>query len=152
MAFTSSRVCFAAIVLGCLALGCDHVQAPGQYAFTAEEIIRDDCELLADADALWDGRLHISGEVVWMDYALYDMELRGQYKYNLEAFVMDGSAANVTEVIAGEECRFDFVTVQLEGESQSESTFTGTVRANYQPSPGSLCECSVWARFRATRS
>ncbi len=152
MALPSLRVPTVLVVWGCLTLGCERVQAPGEYAFTAEEIFRDDCALLADADALWDGRLHVSGDVVWMDYGLYEMELRGQYKYNVEAFGMDGTAANVTEVVAGQECAFETVTVQLEGDTQTAQSFTGTVRVHYLPVRASTCECSVWARYRATRA
>lgn len=139
-------------VCAALLLSCAHVQQEGQYAFAATEIIRDTCGLLPAADALWDGSLQISGELVSMDYELFEIQLRGAFKEVSESFYMDGSAANVLATVRGEQCQLDLATVHLEAETESSTAFTGTLRVEYQARAQERCACEVWATYRAEKT
>lgn len=140
---------FPALVL--LSLGCTHVQEEGDYAFVAEEVLRDDCGILTSPEMLWDGTLRVDGEVVRMRYDLFDMELRGNFRDLDESFFLDGTAANVTAPVAGQECLFDLVNVSLRADTADANTFTGTVSVDYVSDREDRCECELWTRFRATR-
>ena len=138
----------SALVLG----GCSVREiGEGEYSFRADEILRDDCGMLADGDALWDGRLRVSGEIVWLDYALFGMELAGQYKSDGSGFLVDGSAGNVDAQVEGGACRFESVTVGVDAEIASPSQFGGSLRLRSTAGVDPRCTCELWTRFTAER-
>lgn len=138
------------VVGGSLGCGREHPQLLGAYAFSAEEIIQDDCGLLASPEALWDGTLETFGDVVRLDYDLLDLQLVGGFLDGVERFSLDGSVANATtNVGSGEECLLDRVSVHLEAETVNEQVFEGTVRVQYEARSPDTCVCKLLARYRA---
>ncbi len=123
----------------------------GDYAFRAEEILRDDCALLAEPDALWDGRLRVAGQIVWIDSALFGMELAGQYKSDGSGFLVDGSAANVELPARGGTCTFESLSVGVDAQIDGPTTFGGTFRLRTTAGPDEECTCELWTRFTAQR-
>jgi hypothetical protein len=140
------------VLIGMGLAGCAREPSPGAYAFRALELLRDDCGQVPTPEALWDGRLRAAGEVLWLDYDLFEMELRGQYREVEDSFFLHGSAQNVTGEVAGEACLFEWVTVHLDGKSEGPSAFTGTVEVEYESRAEPACVCRVSARFRADRT
>jgi hypothetical protein len=135
-----------------LALGCNtFIQNPGPYEMRAIEVMRDDCSLLRSPEALWDGSLLITGQVIRMDFELLDMQLVGRFHAGGESFAVDGSVANATVVANGQECLLDQVSVHLEGRSLCATQFNGTLRVRYEARRPDSCVCELWARFDAVQ-
>jgi hypothetical protein len=136
-----------------LSLGCnDFAQNQGAYALRAVEVMRDDCGLLpADPEALWDGSLLITGQVVRVDFQLLDMQLVGRFLAGGESFAVDGSVANVETEANGQVCLLDQVSVHLEGKTVCSSQFNGTLRVRYEARRPDSCVCELWARFEAVQ-
>ncbi|WP_414641393.1 hypothetical protein [Archangium sp.] len=144
----------------CLGLGCTraYIQNEGPYEFKTVELLRDDCSLLTSPEALWDGNLHISGEVLRMEYGLMDMQLVGSFlgagAEDDDAFSLDGSLANASLTANGRECIVDQVTVHLEGTTQCATEFDGVLRVRYEPRPtqSAACACELWVRYQAVQN
>jgi hypothetical protein len=135
-----------------LCLGCNSfLQNPGPYEFHAVEVMRDDCNLLRSPEALWDGSLLITGQVMRMDYELLDMQLVGRFLAGGEQFAVDGSVANATAIANGQECLLDQVSVHLEGTTLCPTQFNGTLRVRYEARRPDSCVCELWARFEAVQ-
>lgn len=127
-----------------------HEQLEGRYAFTATEIIQDDCSLLASPEALWDGSLLGYGDVVEIEYELLGLDLTGSYLAGVERFSLDGSVANVTTTLGtGEECLLDRVSVHLDATTVEASVFEGTLRVRYEAERPDTCVCQLLTRYRA---
>src|SRR5688500_10021316 len=84
------------------AAGCrDRLQDEGRYAFTAEEVARDDCGLVQAGGALFGATFFSTGNVVRLRYDWHQMLLAGAYLDRAfadpapERFMADGTAANV---------------------------------------------------------
>ncbi|MBN1205253.1 MAG: hypothetical protein JXB05_10045 [Myxococcaceae bacterium] len=135
-----------------LSLGCNSfVQNPGAYELQATEVMRDDCNLMRSPEALWDGSLLITGQVVRMDFELLEMQLVGRFLAGGESFSVDGSVANATVSANGQECLLDQVSVHLEGETICATQFDGTLRVRYEARRPDNCVCELWARFEAVQ-
>jgi hypothetical protein len=149
-----------------LGLGCTraYIQNEGPYDFKTLEVLRDDCSLLSSSvepvppEALWDANLHISGEVVRMEYGLMEMQLVGSFldggAEDGDAFSLDGSLANASLNANGHECIVDQVTVHLEGSTQCATEFDGVLRVRYEPRPtqSAACACELWVRYQAVQN
>jgi hypothetical protein len=144
----------------CLGLGCSnaYIQNEGPYELTAVEVVRDDCALLSSPEALWDGELTITGEVLRMRYGLMDMQLVGYFLggglEDADAFSLDGSMANASLTANGQQCFVDQMTVHLEGTTQCATQFDGVLRVRYEPRPqqASGCACELWVRYQAVQN
>jgi hypothetical protein len=135
-----------------LSLGCNSfVQNPGHYELRATEVFRDDCGLLASPEALWDGSLLITGQVVRMDFELLEMQLVGRFLASGDNFAVDGSVANATAIANGQECLLDQVSVHLEGDTVCATQFNGVLRVRYEARRPDSCVCELWARFDAVQ-
>jgi hypothetical protein len=136
-----------------LTLGCnDFVQNQGAYALRSVEVMRDDCGLLSpDPEALWDGSLLITGQVVRVDFELLDMQLVGRFLAGGDSFAVDGSVANVETVANGQLCLLDQVSVHLEGQTVCATQFNGTLRVRYEARRPDSCVCELWTRFEAVQ-
>jgi hypothetical protein len=143
-AFGFSVVLLATLFLGCT--GRSHPQREGRYAFSTQEIFRDDCGFLLGPGTLWGGSLVITGNEVAMAYDLLNIRLVGRYREGLESFNLDGST-NAAEVsFSSRTCLADLLVVHLEGETESPDVFTGVLRVS---TTGSNCECMLWTKFQA---
>jgi hypothetical protein len=142
---------FAALAALTAGFGCVvHTQRDGAYAFTALEVLRDSCGLLPSPEALWDGELFVTGETLRLDYQLFEMRLVGAFEEVSNDFYLDGSAANVSAEVGGQECQFDLVTVSVKGTTRSPTQFTGSLRLTQQ-GPLDRCNCELWLTYRADR-
>jgi hypothetical protein len=133
-------------------------QNDGPYAFTAVDVLRDDCGLLASNEALWDGELRTSGDVLYMRYGLMeDMNLVGFFLGGTggKGFMLDGSVSNaLVAARRPEPCVVDQVTVHLEGQMLSSTEFEGVLRVRYEPRPQDVagCSCELWVTYRAVQN
>jgi hypothetical protein len=143
-----------------LGAGCTraYIQNEGPYELTAQEVLRDDCALLSAPESLWDGNLHIFGEVLRMEYGLMEMQLVGSFLDGAAAdgdvFSLDGSLTNASLNANGHQCIVDQVTVHLEGTTQCATEFDGVLRVRYEPRPtqSAACACELWVRYQAVQN
>ncbi|WP_395821440.1 hypothetical protein [Archangium minus] len=151
----------SALALTSFGMGCTRAYIQNEnvvYEFTTRDVIRDDCGLLASAapEDLWDGKLHISGEVVRLEYGLEDALLVGRFldgsAADSDVFAMDGSVANVS--LPGKEaeaqCFVDQLTLHMEGTTRCATEFVGVLSVRYEQriqQPG--CACQLWVRYQA---
>ncbi|HEX5751466.1 MAG TPA: hypothetical protein VFZ09_34910 [Archangium sp.] len=157
---------FRPLLLSALALasglGCTnaYLQNEGPYVFTATEVIRDDCGLLAASSVQdsWDsGELIITGDVVRMNYELMDMQLIGAFLEGGltedDGFMLDGSVANAPLSAKGTQCTVDQVAVHLEATTRCATQFDGVLRVRYEPRVEQPeCACQVWMRYQAVQN
>jgi hypothetical protein len=154
---------FRPLLLSALALlpglGCTraYIQNEGPYDLKAEEVLRDDCGLLASTEDLWDGELYISGEVVRMRFGLMDTLLVGRFldgsSADNDAFSLDGSVTNASVTANGTQCIVDQMTVHLEGTTQCATQFDGVLSVRYEPrAPQTACACQLWVRYQAVQN
>ena len=143
--------------------GRTHDQEEGCYALTPVRpsgIIRDDCQLLADAAANLGARLVVSGNVVEVEFRfsspsqgeLLTVSMAGNFAYNQEAFSADGTAANVPLPIAGQTCQLQLVDVHLDATTQSPTTFSGLIRISTHTPQPETCICQAWFQYQAALS
>ncbi len=149
-------------------LGCggrSHAQEEGCYALSPVRpsgIIRDECQLLADAAADLGARLTVSGNLVELDFRfsspsqgeVLDVSMAGQFDYNQETFTADGTAANILLPIGGQACQLQLVDVHLEATTDpAHSTrFSGLIRITTSTPRPETCICQAWFEYQANLS
>lgn len=135
-----------------LVAGCrSHVQDEGTYAFTATEVLRDDCQLLGTSAALWDGTFSLHGDTVQMVYGLEDAHLAGNYREDSEQFELDGTVGQVTRQVENQQCLLDQIDVHLDALTDSPNRFHGTLDVFYEASRPETCVCKLWVTFNAVK-
>ncbi|HVP62730.1 MAG TPA: hypothetical protein VMT11_19395 [Myxococcaceae bacterium] len=153
----------ALVVLASSLIGCGgrtHVQDEGCYALIPVRpsgIIRDECQLLADAAANLGARLIRSGNVVEIDFRfsspsqgeLLDVSMAGQFAYGEETFSADGTAANVLLPIGGQACQLQLVDVHLDATTTDSTRFSGEVRIMTSTPRPETCICQAWFEYEA---
>jgi hypothetical protein len=151
---TPSRrmLAFAVALLVMVGCGRNHVQTEGLYLFTATQEISDDCGLLGAPDALWDGELLLSGDVMRMRYQLLDIVLAGAFLEVTEKFVLDGSTSGVAATLNGRSCTVDNVKVHIEAKTVSATEFEGPMQVIYETRNLDACQCELSVTYRATRN
>lgn len=143
--------------------GRTHVQEEGCYALTPVRpsgIIRDECQLLADAAANLGARLTVSGNVVGIDFRfstpsqgeLLTVSMAGQYAYSEETFSADGTAANILLPIGGQSCQLQLVDVHLDAATDSTTRFAGVIRITTSTPRPETCICQAWFEYQANLS
>jgi hypothetical protein len=156
------------VVLASSLAGCGgraHAQDEGCYALVPvrpQGIIRDECQLLADAAANLGGRLSVSGNVVELDFrfsspsqgGLLDVSMAGAFNYSEESFSADGTAANVLLPIGGQACQLQLVDVHLVATTASldPSRFQGEIRIVTSTPRPETCVCQAWFEYQANLS
>ena len=140
-------------------LGCSraNLQNEGRYAFTAEDVLRDDCGLLSSPESLWDGALTINGDVVRMESDWRGLQLIGSVLPggvdDDDAFALDGSESNASLSVNGHACLVDQVWMHLEGTTQCARRFDGVLRLRIEPRVEQPeCACQVWVTYRAEQN
>src|SRR5215813_2894988 len=160
----NARMALAVLTSSLLACGGrTHDQEEGCYALTPVRpsgIIRDECQLLAEAAANLGARLVVSGNVVEVDFRfstpsqreLLTVSMAGNFAYNEEAFSADGTAANIPLPIGGQTCQLQLVNVHLDATTQSPTRFSGEIRIiTHTPRP-ETCICQAWFQYQAALS
>jgi hypothetical protein len=157
----NARMALVALTSSLVACGGrTHQQEEGCYALTPvrpEGIIRDECQLLADAAANLGARLVISGNVVEVDFRfstpsqgeLLTVSMAGQFAYNEEAFSADGTAANILLPISGQTCQLELVDVHLDATTQTSTSFSGEIRITTSTPRPETCICQAWFQYQA---
>jgi hypothetical protein len=156
----------ALLVLASSLIGCGgrtHAQEEGCYALNPVRpsgIIRDECQLLADAAANLGVRLTRSGNVVELDFRFsspsqgepLDVSMAGRFAYNQETFSADGTAANVLLPIGGQACQLQLVDVHLDATTDPMQTtgFSGVIRITTSTPRPETCTCQAWFEYRAS--
>ena len=137
-----------AMCAGCY--GRNHIQHEGPYAFTAQQVIRDDCGL-QQGSALWSGEMLISGDLIrmQMDDRLYGMVAAGFFLYQVERFTLDGTATGVTAQVAGTNCQVDLVQAHLEATTDSANAFHGMGEVDFRTDQIN-CACHLSVSFTAS--
>ncbi len=158
----------ALVVLASSLIGCGgrtHAQEEGCYALIPVRpagIIRDECQLLADAAANLGARLRVSGNLVELDFrfnsptsgALVDVAMAGQFAYSEETFSADGTVENVLIPIQGQTCNLQFVDLHLDAVTSpaDPSRFGGTMRVETYAFRPETCVCQAWFEYQANLS
>ena len=110
-------------------------------------IIRDECQLLADAAANLGARLTLSGNVVEVDFRfstpsqgeLLTVSMAGQFAYSEESFSADGTAANILLPIGGQACQLQLVDVHLDATTLTlDELLGGGPHHDVHPASGNL--------------
>ena len=147
------RPVIALVVCLAMCAGCygrNHIQHEGSYAFTAQQITRDDCGL-QQGTALWSGDMLISGDLIriQMDDRLYGMVAVGRFLYGVEAFTFDGTATGVTVQVTGTNCQVDMVQAHVDATTDSATAFHGTSEVGFRTDQIN-CACHLAASYIAT--
>ena len=140
--------------------GRTHEQEEGCYALIPVRpsgIIRDECQLLADAAANLGARLLLSGNLVELDFRfsspslgeLLTVSMAGQFAYSEEAFSADGTAANILLPIAGQACQLQLVDVHLDATTETSTRFSGVIRITTSTPRPETCICQAWFEYEA---
>jgi hypothetical protein len=145
--------------------GRTHLQDEGCYALVPVRpsgIIRDECQLLADAAANLGGRLSVFGNVVGLDFrfsspsqgGLLDVSMAGAFNYSEDSFSADGTAANVLLPIGGQACQLQLVNVHLDATTTTRdpSRFNGEIRIVTSTPRPETCVCQAWFEYQANLS
>lgn len=144
---------FAVLVLFSAACGGSrgHELLEGTYAFTALEVIADDCQLLP-ADGLWDGTMVRAGDYVSIDYGFAEIDLTGYYRYALEEFYADGTAEQTPLTLgSGAACTVDQIQIHLDAITRGPSQFEGAMTVETFARADEACECQLSVTYRADR-
>ena len=152
---------FAVLTTSMIACGGrTHEQEEGCYALSPVRpsgIIRDECQLLADAAANLGARLTRSGNVVEVDFRfsspsqgeLLTVSMAGQFAFSEETFSADGTAANILLPIGGQACQLQLVDVHLDATTQTPTSFSGVIRITTSTPRPETCICQAWFEYQA---
>ena len=132
-------------------------QSEGPYAFTADSVEKDDCQLVPASGELFSGDLFSTGNYLDIQTDWYAVMLAGGYRSvsffdtGPETFYADGSAQNVTAQVGGLACALDVATAHLDGTTDTPDEFHGSLRFRYEARQPPGCLCETWVAFRAVR-
>jgi hypothetical protein len=141
------------------ACGRVHELDQGSYAigFTQGDVFRDDCNLTAAGLGSLQTGFQTFGDFVQLAYlqqagtSCLPVELSGQYQLSTQNFYADGTAANPVLPASGLVCRLDFVSVHLDAETVSSTSFAGVLKISYVASTPIACNCQLWVNYVATQ-
>src|SRR5512138_1716147 len=160
----NSRMAFMVLTASLIACGGrTHEQEEGCYALSPVRpsgIIRDECQLLADAAANLGARLTVSGNVVELDFRfstpsqgeLLTVSMAGQFAFSEKTFSADGTAANILLPIGGQACQLQLVDVHLDATTLSSTRFSGVIRVTTSTPRPETCICQAWFEYQANLS
>jgi hypothetical protein len=147
-----------AAALAVLTTGCRfREQTEGRYAFTAVNVLKDECVLVPGTNALFGADFIQTGNVVRLEYDWFSMILAGAYFDRAlgdsapERFFADGTAQNVQATKGAQLCEVDAAVAHLEAETDSPTTFHGTLRLSYEDVDTPACNCETWVNYQAVR-
>ena len=156
------------VVLATSLVGCSSLlptQEEGCYALTPVRpsgILRDECQLLADAAGTLGARMTQSGYILDVRFRfsspdqgpVVDVAMAGRFDYGRDTFSVDGSAENIVLPIAGQSCQLQVVDVHLEGRTDpgAPTQFSGLIRVTTSTLRPEACICQAWFEYQANRS
>jgi hypothetical protein len=127
----------------------EHPQLDGRYALTLDQVIRDDCGMASNPELVESMHYLNTGELVRVDYSLYDIQLVGSFLADSERFSADGSSANVNTLVSGQQCLLDLVTVHLDAATVSPQAFSGALSVRLDARRPDSCVCELWVTYAA---
>jgi hypothetical protein len=145
------RWCVLAVPLLC-GFTCGHEQDEGAYAFSQDQLISDPCGIVTSPANVATGTLTLIANDLRMDdfhYGATQMEMTGEYEWNVEAFYLDGSAGEVPVTVNGLACTADLVTVNLTATTDDPTHFHGNLSVEYEAHTQTACQCQATLTYRA---
>lgn len=155
----------ALVVLATSLVGCSTVlpaQDQGCYALTPVRpsgILRDECQLLADAAGTLGARMTQSGYILDVRFRLsspaqgpmVDVAMAGRFDFGRDTFSVDGTADNIVLPIGGQSCQLQLVAVHLEGttDDRDPAHFSGLMRITTSTLRPETCVCQAWFEYQA---
>lgn len=134
--------------------GCARQLDDGAYDFVATEIVQDSCVQVARSAPLdiWDGRVHVKGETVEVDYDLHGAKnaraLIGRFLEDAEReqFIADATFDVVTEMsqpgtVGAPPACIAFAHLHLHAFVDGPRSFHGQLRVDYTRRPESDPSC-----------
>jgi hypothetical protein len=134
-----------------LSCGRVHVLEDGSYGFSVRRVLRDDCGLESQI-TLSPAVLSTAGQRVTLDFSSPEARLAGTYRTSIEEMTLDGTIANSSTVVRGQECLLDFVTLHLDTVTVDAARFRGTMSITYYAPQLDACVCKYWFDFDASRA
>ncbi|HZH02649.1 MAG TPA: hypothetical protein VEY30_02625 [Myxococcaceae bacterium] len=131
--------------------GRDHPLEEGEYRFTTEAILADGCGLSGAEPFTWTGRLQANGNFVRLTYDPLAIRLEGSYRESSDTFAADGTRGPVSVTLGGQNCDVEFAGLSLQGITDSETEFHGTVLVRYDTDGSDRCFCETRSTYRASR-
>ena len=129
--------------------GCrTHTLADGTYSFTAGEVVRDDCGLQQHPELFTTGVLHTTGNLVRLDYALFDLRLTGNYLASEEVMAIEGLATNERLGVNGNDCLLTQFAARLDATAVDPMNLTGSWAFELK-SDTPACVCKLWVKTAA---
>ncbi len=126
-------------------------------------ILRDECQLLADAAGTLGARMTQSGYILDVRFRfsspsqgpVVDVAMAGRFDYGRDTFSVDGSAENIVLPIAGP-------VLSASGRGRAprrqhrsrgpRSSFSGLIRITTSTLRPETCICQAWFEYQAIRS
>ena len=148
---------FALLLAAISLVGCrQHNLEDGTYQFHLGTVIRDDCQLAQSNDLINRGTIRTAGHKVKMDYEVLGTPLQMVGSYldqeifnSTDRMRLDGSAANQTTMLNGQECLLDQVVLHLDSTTTDAQSFSGTFSIDYESARRSACVCQFWFNYSA---
>lgn len=134
-----------------LSCGRVHQLEDGAYTLATTEVLRDDCGLERQ-QLLSVGTLSTAGHAVSLAFEVPEARLMGTYRTSVEEMTLDGTIANFSTVVRGQECLLDFVTLHVDTVTVDAGAFRGTMSVRYYAPQADACVCKYWYNFEAVRS
>src|SRR5258708_36002101 len=134
-------------VSGLLSCGRVHPQREGAYALFVTEILRDGCNLQSTLGMTFEGTLYLAGNIAWfqLDDALFGMQLRGNFKENIEQFHLDGSVSNMLTPLRAATCLLDETFIHLAAITDAAHNFHDAIRLTSVSHLNSNCRSDLCA-------
>ena len=145
--------------------GRSHAQTEGCYVLTPVRpsgVIRDECQLLANAASNLSADFLVRGNVVSLKFrfatpgegTLLDVSMAGQFDFSEESFSADGTATNVLLPISGQVCQIQLVDVHIDAATnpQDDDRFSGLIRISTSTPRPETCICQAWFEYQASLS
>ncbi len=136
-----------------LLLGCGriHPLQDGEYAFSVQQILRDDCDLSNSSTVFSSARLITTGHQVRLDFAPPGTSLIGTYRSGVEEMTLDGTITNFNTVVGDRECLVDVASLHLDAETIDATSFRGSMSIAYDARAPDACVCRFWFLYEARR-
>ena len=147
-----------ALLLACG--GRSHPQTEGCYVLTPVRpsgVIRDECQLLANAASNLSADFLVRGNVVSLKFrfatpgegTLLDVSMAGQFDFSEQTFSADGTATNILLPIEGQVCQLQLVDVHIDATTRTSTSFTGVIRISTTTPRPETCICQAWFEYEA---
>jgi len=141
--------CGVATAAGCIAR--EHPLQQGEYQLAVESNLEDGCGLSGGGLFAWTGRYSVNGDYVRLTYDPLEITLVGAYGEVSDDFDLAGTRGPLNLTLPGGACDVDLAQVILDGQTDSENAFHGTLQVRYEKRNSDACSCETRSTYRASR-